>query len=71
MALDVKNGMISADAARKIYGVAVRPDTFAVDEAETRRLRSEPQATWDVVIDEETLAVKVVPLQAGQPEGGA
>jgi len=71
VALDVKNGMVSADAARKIYGVAVRSDSFAVDEAETRRLRSEPQATWDVVIDEETLAVEIVPLQAGQPEGGA
>ena len=40
-----------------------------MDEAETRRLRSEPQSTWDVVIDEETLAVEVVPLQAGQPLG--
>ena len=61
VALDVKNGMITADAARKIYGVAVDPASFAVDQAETRRLRSQAAAAWDVVIDEESLVVKVVP----------
>ena len=61
VALDVKNGMITTDGARKIYGVAVDPATFAVDLAETKRLRSLPAAAWNVVIDEEKLVVEVVP----------
>ncbi|HLN49971.1 MAG TPA: hydantoinase B/oxoprolinase family protein, partial [Steroidobacteraceae bacterium] len=65
VALDVKNEMVSVEAARKIYGVAVDPVTFAVDEAETRRLRSQPQSLWDVVINEDTLAVGLAPHKAG------
>ena len=65
VALDVKNGMVSTDAARKIYGVAVDPASFAVDEAETRRLRDKAQTEWDVVIDEKTLTVELVPARAG------
>ena len=65
VALDVKNGMVSADAARKIYGVAVDPVSFSVDEPETRRLRAQLQTEWDVVIDEKTLTVELVPVQAG------
>ena len=61
VALDVKNGMVTTDAARKIYGVAVDPVTFAVDQAETKRLRAQPAAAWNVVIDEENLVVEVVP----------
>jgi N-methylhydantoinase B len=64
VALDVKNGMVSVEAARKIYGVSVDPVTFAVAEEETRRLRAQPQSQWDVVIDEKTLLISVVPLQA-------
>jgi N-methylhydantoinase B len=65
VALDVKNEMVSVDAARKIYGVSVDPVTFAVDEAETRRLRSQPLASWDVVINEESLTVEIAPQKAG------
>ncbi len=65
VALDVKNGMVSVDAARKIYGVAVDPASFSVDEAETRRLRAQSQKEWDVVIDEKTLSVELVPVRAG------
>jgi N-methylhydantoinase B len=64
VALDVKNEMVSAEAARKIYGVAVDPITFAVDQAETRRLRSQPLGQWDVAIDEQMLEVELVPGQA-------
>ncbi len=60
VALDVKNEMISAEAARKLYGVAVDPVTFAVDAAETRRLRGLPPAPWDVAINEEKLSVELV-----------
>ncbi|OGA48572.1 MAG: hypothetical protein A3G25_14670 [Betaproteobacteria bacterium RIFCSPLOWO2_12_FULL_63_13] len=65
VALDVKDGMVSVQAARDIYGVAVDPRSFRVDEEETRRLRAQPQKTWDVVIDEESLEISVVPLAAG------
>jgi len=65
VALDVKNGMVSAETARKIYGVAVDPIYFCVDEAETRRLRAQRQTEWDVVIDEKSLSVEVVPVRAG------
>ncbi|MBI2960875.1 MAG: hydantoinase B/oxoprolinase family protein [Betaproteobacteria bacterium] len=64
VALDVRNGMVSLDCARRIYGVAVDPASFAVDEAETRRLRSKPPEEWDVVINEKTLAVELVPSRS-------
>jgi N-methylhydantoinase B len=65
VALDVRDGMVSVEAARKIYGVAVDPASFAVDEEETRRLRSQPPTDWEVVINEKTLAVELVPVRAG------
>jgi len=65
VALDVRNGMVSAEAARKIYGVAVDPVGFCVDQAETRRLRAQLQTEWDVVIDEKSLSVEVVPARTG------
>lgn len=37
---DVRDGLISADAARRTYGVALTADGRAVDEAATRALRS-------------------------------
>ncbi|MBI2316933.1 MAG: hypothetical protein HYU75_07975, partial [Betaproteobacteria bacterium] len=64
VALDVRNGMVSVDCAHKIYGVAVDPASLAVDEAETRRLRSKPPEEWDVVINEKTLAVELVPSRS-------
>ena len=36
---DVKQGYVSAKAARDLYGVAIDPETLVVDEAETARLR--------------------------------
>jgi N-methylhydantoinase B len=41
---DVRNGKVSATAAREVYGVAVDPETFAVDDAATRRLRERREA---------------------------
>ena len=38
---DVLNGYVSADAARRDYGVALSPDGRAVDAAATSRLRSD------------------------------
>ena len=38
---DVRQGYVSVEAARKDYGVAVDPATFALDEAATRALRAE------------------------------
>ena len=39
VALDVRNGVVSPARAREKYGVAVDPKTFALDAAETARLR--------------------------------
>lgn len=36
---DVREGKVSAQRARDIYGVAVNPDTWTIDEPETARLR--------------------------------
>ncbi len=36
---DVRRGYVSLEAARRDYGVALEPDTFAVDAAATRALR--------------------------------
>ena len=36
---DVVNGCISAENAREDYGVVIDPESFEVDEAETRALR--------------------------------
>ena len=63
VALDVKNGMVSLKTARDVYGVSLDPASFAVDEAETRRLRAQPQVEWDVLIDEKSLAISVVPMK--------
>jgi len=41
VALDVKNEIVSVEAARDIYRVAVRPDTLEVDAEATRDLRGE------------------------------
>ncbi|MFH1090356.1 MAG: hydantoinase B/oxoprolinase family protein [Pseudomonadota bacterium] len=40
VAQEVKDGIISREAAARDYGVAVDPETLAVDEEATRRLRS-------------------------------
>jgi len=63
VALDVKNEMVSVDSARKVYGVAVDPVSFAVDEAQTKQLRAQPPGAWEVSIDEQKLIVEVVPAQ--------
>jgi N-methylhydantoinase B len=39
VAADVRNGMISAVAARDDYGVSIDPDSFALDAARTAQLR--------------------------------
>ena len=41
VAEEVKDGIISAERARRDYGVVVDPETFVLDEAATARLRSE------------------------------
>jgi N-methylhydantoinase B len=65
VALDVKNEMVSVDAARKIYRVAVDPVSFEVNAAETQRLRSRSADPWEVAINEDKLTVEIVPSQAG------
>ena len=44
---DVRNGVVSLEKARGDYGVAIDPDTWTVDEAETERLRSGEAETGD------------------------
>jgi N-methylhydantoinase B len=41
---EVRNGVVSAQAGREIYGVVVDAKTFALDEEATRRLREPPRA---------------------------
>jgi N-methylhydantoinase B len=45
---DVRDGKVTVQGARSDYGVAVDPDTFAVDEAETARLRTAMREAVDV-----------------------
>jgi N-methylhydantoinase B len=40
IANDVRQGYVSLDAAREHYGVVIDPETFAVDEAATAKLRT-------------------------------
>ena len=40
VARDVREGVVSPDAARDVYRVVVDPDTFELDEAATARLRA-------------------------------
>jgi len=40
VAREVRDGLVSIRAARELYGVAIDPMTFAVDAAETARLRA-------------------------------
>jgi N-methylhydantoinase B len=54
---DVRNGFVSLEAAEKVYGVALDPESLAIDEARTTELRSGPATPVEVVIDEETLTV--------------
>ena len=45
---DVRDEKVSLRAAREVYGVAIDAKTFAVDEAETERLRAEMRNAVDV-----------------------
>lgn len=40
VAADVKQGYVTLDAAKKLYGVVVDPDSFEVDQKATKKLRS-------------------------------
>ena len=42
VAVEARNGVISVDAARENYGVVIDPESFAVNEAETAKLRAGP-----------------------------
>jgi N-methylhydantoinase B len=42
---DVREGKVSLDAARDLYGVAILPRPWRIDEAETARLRAEQSAS--------------------------
>jgi N-methylhydantoinase B len=39
VAMEVKNGIISINAAKKLFGVALLPDTLEIDRTQTERLR--------------------------------
>jgi N-methylhydantoinase B len=56
---DVKNGFVSLEAAEKIYGVVLDPESLVVDEQRTAELRSNPATPVSVVIDEATLMVRL------------
>src|SRR5262249_29428267 len=43
VALDVRNGVVSLEAAREEYAVVLDPETYAVDKKATERLRAERQ----------------------------
>jgi N-methylhydantoinase B len=54
---DVRNGFVTLEAAEKIYRVALDPETLAIDEAKTARLRDEEAPEIEVYVDEDRLAV--------------
>ncbi|MGH2727290.1 MAG: hydantoinase B/oxoprolinase family protein, partial [Actinomycetota bacterium] len=57
---DVHDEMVSVEAARELYGVAIDPDTLAVDIEQTAKLRAEPGSLTKVVmINEEALQVEL------------
>jgi N-methylhydantoinase B len=56
---DVRNEFITAEAAERIYGVVVDPETFAIDRDATARLRSAPAPDIEVTIDEADLTIKL------------
>lgn len=59
---DVRTEMVTAKAARLIYGVVLDPITFQVDEAATGKLRSSPPAErYFAVINEDTLDIEIKP----------
>ena len=37
---EVKNGIISVQQARDVYGLVIDPESFEIDEEETKKLRS-------------------------------
>ena len=41
---DVRQGYVSVQAARELYGAVIDPRTFAVDKAASERLRTRPKA---------------------------
>ena len=65
VAWDVKNEMVSVEAARKIYGVEVDPVTFAVNEKKTKLLRARKLKQWSVGINEKKLTVRLSPVKEG------
>ena len=54
---DVRNEVVSVEAAKRIYRVALDPETLEVDAEATARLRSDPSEAVPIVIDEERLTV--------------
>lgn len=65
---DVRNGMVSLEAARLIYKVAIDPETLVVDEELTRKLRSEAaEPMYHAGVNEERLEPEIVPYPPKQP----
>jgi N-methylhydantoinase B/oxoprolinase/acetone carboxylase alpha subunit len=54
---DVVDEMITVDAAERIYGVALDPETFELDGERTAELRARPREPVEIVIDERRLTV--------------
>jgi N-methylhydantoinase B len=62
---DVRNGVVSAHAARTLYGVVLDPETLFVDKATTAHLRGHrDDLGHDVVINEQDLVAEVRPEAA-------
>lgn len=56
---DVIDELVSVEAAERIYGVALDPETLAVDEERTAALRAQPPQQVPIVIDERSLTVRL------------
>jgi N-methylhydantoinase B len=67
---DVVNEFITIEAAERIYGVAIDPETLAVDSEATARLRASEPEPVEVVIDEEALSVRLSPGRANATRRG-
>jgi N-methylhydantoinase B len=65
VAEDVRNGIVSLEAARIIYGVVIDPAGGTVDLPATERLRGEPRdGQVRVVVDEEAVGVRLEPVES-------
>lgn len=67
---DVVDDVVSLEAAERIYGVALDPETLELDRERTEALRAGSAEEVEIVIDEHELTVGLSPAGTGGDEAG-